>query len=236
VTTIITSVFEAQRGYYGDLYRVWEYSVKKHMPNATILCLNEKPALPTGRNANYSALTARLNSWVAAAEKTDDDIIFMDVDMVVLGDLSTVFDEFQFDIAYTGRKNRKHPLNGGILFVRNGAQGFIRKWARINNVFYKDGKLHKIWRRKCRGMNQPALWYLIKHPEKHHKKMLSLPCSIYNACEPEWPRMTDAVKVIHLKKIGRRVIDSAYQPKRAGAMKAVGIWREYEQEARGCEK
>lgn len=202
------------------------------MPDANILVLNETPPLPTGRNDNYSALTARLNSWVGAAENTKGDIIFMDVDMVVLGDLAKVFEQYEFDIAYTGRHNKKHPINGGVLFVRDGAQGFIRKWARINNLFYRDGKLHKIWRKKCRGMNQPALWYLIKHPEKHHKKLLSLPCLMYNACEPEWPYITDAVQVIHLKKIGRRVIDSNYKPKRVGALKAVDIWRGLEEESR----
>jgi hypothetical protein len=233
--TIITSAFEAKRGYYGDLYRVWEYSVRNHMPGAEIVCLNETPRLPKGRNDNYAALTARLNSWVGAAEKTKGNIIFMDVDMVVRADLFKAFDDFEFDIAYTGRRNRKHPLNGGILFVRDGAQDFIRKWASINNVFFRDLKLHKIWRKKCRGMNQPALWYLIKHPEKHGKKMLSLPCSIYNACEPEWAGMGDEAQVIHLKKIGRRVIDAGYKPKRAGAMRAVEIWREYEEAAR-CEK
>jgi hypothetical protein len=236
MATIITSVFEAKRGYYGDLFKVWQYSVRKHMPDVDILVLNETPKLPTGRNNNYSALTARLNSWVAAAEKTKGDIIFMDVDMVVLGNLFTVFDEYDFDIAYTGRVSKAHPINGGILFVRDGAQGFIKTWARVNRKFYHNKKLHSVWRKKCRGMNQPALWYLINNPGKHGKKTLSLPCLKYNACEPEWPRMGNDVQVIHLKKIGRRVIDSNYKPVRPGADKAVAIWRKYEGEANECER
>jgi hypothetical protein len=228
--TIITSVFEAKAAdKFGDLYKVWEYSIRKHMPDVDILCLNETPILPTARNANYNALTARLNSWVIAAEKTKGDIIFMDVDTVVLGDLFKVFDQYQFDIAYTGRRNRKHPINGGILFVRDGAQDFIRVWSSVNNKFYHDGALHKVWRKKCRGMNQPALWYLIKHPEKHGKKLVSLPCLIYNACEPEWPYMTDEVQMIHLKKV-RRLVASG-QTDNAGADKVIKIWRKYEGEA-----
>jgi hypothetical protein len=179
-------------------------------------------------------MTARLNSWAKAAEEIPGDLILCDVDLIFRADLFKVFAQYDFDIAYTSRKSRSKPLNGGIVFVRDRARGFVRQWAAVNARMFADRKLHNAWRRHCRGMNQPALLYLIKNPEKHGLKILALPCLTFNACDQEWKRMGDDVQVVHLKRALRRVL-TGRDKLPTGAARAVALWREYEREAQ-CEK
>ena len=233
MSTIITSVFKTKRGNYEDLFRVFDYSARKFMPEAEIKVIR-KMTIPKGRNQNYSAMTARLESWVPVVNKTKGNIILCDVDLIFRADLFKVFDDYDFDVAYTNRNSKSKPLNGGIIFIRDGAQVFVKTWAEVNRKLYSDIALHQRWRKKCRGMNQPSLYYLIKNPEKHGLKIIGLPCSIYNACNQEWATMPEDVQVIHLKKALRYVINGkAKLP--AGADRAIAIWREMEREAT-CEK
>jgi len=224
--TIITSVFETKRGNYEELLRVFEYSAKKHMPKAKIIVVRNIPHL-TGRGNTYDDMTNRLDSWVPVVSKIKDNIILCDVDIVFRGDLFKVFDRFKFDVAYTGRKSRKKPINGGIVFIRNGAQGFVKKWAAINRKMFYNKVFHNQWRRQCCGMNQPAFWYLLRHQYVHRCRMLQLPCLIYNACEDEWPRMKDNAQAIHLKRDLRLAVAGKGKPPK-GADKALAIWRKYE--------
>jgi hypothetical protein len=233
MASIITSVFETSRGNYDRLYKVFEYSALKHMPQAEIICLREVN-MQKRRNNTYSAMTARLDQWADIAGKVKGDIIFADADIVFTGDMFKVFDKFDFDIAYTKRKHRKRPINGGIVFVRDGSQAFIELWARVNRKMYLKPKLHAVWKKKCSGMNQPSFWYLLKHPEKHPYKMLGLPCQIYNACENEWGKINADIQAVHLKRTLRRVVEGKDRM-RPEYQKAIQIWKQYEREAT-CEK
>ena len=229
--TIITSVFETVRGNYDDLLRVFLYSAHKHMTDADINVIR-KVDMVKGRNNALNAMTARLNSWVAPVEKTKGNIILCDVDLIFRADLFKVFDDYNFDVAYTSRKSKSKPINGGMVFIRDGSQDFIRTWAAVNAKMFTDRAFHARWRHKCRGMNQPSFWYLIKNPAKHGKNIVSVPCLRYNACDQEWATMPDDVQVIHLKLALRRVVNGKDEMPR-GAERAVKIWKEYEREARG---
>ena len=234
MSTLITSIFESERGNYDDMLRVFLYSARKHMPGAAIKVVREI-TMPSGRSNAYNAMTARLNSWVKAVEDTKGNIILCDVDLVFRADIFKVFDKFKFDIAYTGRKSHNKPINGGVVFIRDGAQGFVRTWAAVNAKMFKDIELHNKWRHKCCGMNQPAFFYLMRYKEKHGFKMLEIPCLVYNACEAEWPKMTESVQVIHLKRDLRLAVKGEGSIP-MGAERAIAIWRKAEQESRSCEK
>lgn len=228
--TIITSVFETKRGNYEELLRVFLYSAKKHMPNARVIVVRDIPACH-GRSVAYNAMTSRLDSWVPVVLKTKGDIILCDVDLIFRADLFKVFKLYKFNVAYTGRASRKKPINGGVVFVRDGAQKFVKLWAAVNHKMFKDKAFHNQWRRLCCGMNQPAFWYLLKHPHKHRMRMLQIPCLKYNACEAEWPKMRDDVQVIHLKRDLRLAVRGKGKvPK--GADRALAIWRKYEEGSR----
>lgn len=233
MSTIITSVFETERGNYEDLLRVFRYSAHKHMPTAAIEVIR-KVVMCSGRKVAYNAMTARLNSWVKAVEETRGNIIICDVDLIFRANLFKVFDQYQFDIAYTGRKSKRKPINGGVVFIRDGAQKFVRLWAKVNAKMFKDIGFHNKWRKKCCGMNQPAFYYLVRHKEKYGLNMIEIPCLKYNACENEWPKMADDVQVVHLKRDLRRAV-SGKDKTPAGAERAVAMWRKYEREA-SCEK
>lgn len=225
--TIITSVFETKRGNYEELLRVFTYSAKKHMPNAKIVVVRDVPK-SRGRGNTYDAMTNRLDSWVPVVLKTKGNIILCDVDLIFRADLFKVFSLYKFNVAYTGRKSRKKPINGGIVFIRDGSQSFIQKWAHVNRKMFHNPKFHNQWRRLCCGMNQPAFWYLLKHPHKHRMKMVQLPCLKYNACEPEWAAMRSDVQVIHLKRDLRLAVRGKSVKLPKGANKAIAMWSKYE--------
>jgi len=226
-TTLITSCFETQRGYYGDLLKVFKYSAGLHMPDVNIIVIDKQPEIDMSRGNTYGAMTARLNQWAEVIGGVKGNIILADVDMVFLDDVTHVFHEYEFDVAYTSRKSKFKPINGGIIFIRDGAQDFIKIWAVINNKMHSDPLFHNQWRKKYKGMNQPALGYLIEKPHKHKFKMKALPCSVYNACDQEWKRIDGNTKVIHLKKALRKALDG--EPIK-GAEKALEIWKKYEEE------
>jgi len=106
------------------------------------------------------------------------------------------------------------------------ARRFIQLWHEVNVKFFKNPKLHQIWRKRYRGMNQPAFGYLLKHPEKHGCRMQAIPCLKYNACDQEWARIGDDVLAVHLKKALRKcALHGGPIPK--GAKKAMTIWHKY---------
>jgi len=226
--TLITSCFETQRGYYGDLLKVFKYSAGLHMPDVNIIVIDKQPEIDMSRGNTYGAMTARLNQWADIIGSIKGDIILADVDMVFLDDITEVFDNYKFDVAYTSRKSKFKPINGGIVFIRDGAQKFVKLWAAVNNKMHFNPILHNKWRKKYKGMNQPALGYLIENSKKHKYKMFALPCKIYNACDQEWKSIDEKTKVIHLKRALRKALDG--EPIK-GAEKALEIWRDFESRA-----
>ena len=116
--TIITAAFSTNRGIYDNFRKVFYYSVKKHMPNAEIICLTEVPKINRSRGNTYAAMTERLNMWKEAVKDITGNIILCDIDIVFLSDMFTAFDDFDFDVAYTKRGGHHKPINGGAVFVR----------------------------------------------------------------------------------------------------------------------
>lgn len=230
--TIVTSVFESSRGNYEDLLRVFLYSAKRHMPEAEVKVVRDVPDRK-GRSQAYNAMTSRLDSWVPVVNKILGDTILCDVDLVFRADLFEVFNKFDFDIAYTGRVSTRKPINGGVVFIRDGSQSFVEKWSQVNFNMFSDEKFHSKWQKFCCGMNQPAFWYLLKNPSLHGCRMLEIPCLQYNACEDEWPKMSDDVQVVHLKQALRVVAKGKGKVSTPrGAERAIAMWKEYDEESK----
>jgi hypothetical protein len=224
MTTIITSCFETQRGHYGDLLKVFKYTASLYMPDADLIVIDKQPVIDMSRGNTYGAMTARLNQWSEIIQDIKGNIILADVDMFFLDDITDVFNKYDFDVAYTARRSKWKPINGGMVFIRDGAQKFVNIWAKVNNKMHRDIEYHNKWRKKYKGMNQPALGYLIENPHKHGMKLKALPCLEYNACDQEWKHINENTKVIHLKRALRKALDG--KPVK-GSEKILEMWRGY---------
>ena len=166
---------------YNILSRVLEYSIKKNCPDADLemLRINPPGRYPTKRC--FAANTLKMQKWIEIMEKTNDDIVFLDCDMLVLQDISDIFNN-DFDIGLTVRGNGSIPYNGGVVFAKNtkDAHSFMHLWNKTNIELYNDSKKHNYWRntKGYAGMNQAALGYLLE--EKIYKaKSLFISRPIY---------------------------------------------------------
>jgi len=229
---------------YDKLSRVLEYSIKKNCPGAEFKLI--RIAAPTSWRTKkcFASNTVKLQRWVEEMEATDDDIIFLDCDMIVLRDLHDAF-KMDFDVALTVNGTGSIPYNGGAVFCHNtqAARDFIRLWNKCNIELYNDMRKHLKWRTKYAGMNQAALGYMLETNAAKPHDMLSdtrkikasesivnikrLPCSIWNVCKNDWRTMNDKMYILHVKSALR----TAVLDPRANAMyfrafsAAIKIWR-----------
>jgi len=241
---IITVSFDfAGRSSYLRLLEVFRYSVQKHMPDVKMeIWKTNPPKKRNDRNTGVVTNTAKLGLWLEAMEKTNEDIILMDCDMLVIGDLSLAF-QYEFDIAHTCRHTIEHgrnriPINGGVMFIRHNERSynFMRRMKEVNDKMYLDPKFHHPYRVKYAGMNQAAYGYMLEHPKEHNAKILALSCQEWNLCNTEWHLFDEYTKCIHYKSRLRRAAlgQSTYY---APAMRPfVQLWKAYETEMKTGQK
>lgn len=234
--TIVCVVFDYLKNDYKTMFSVLKKSIAYHIPDAKVILVTDMPQIEVNERINkhkkykYASFRAKMEVWASMVD-IDDDIVFMDADMVLDGDISHVF-KSEFDIAVTVRRHKKKNVNSGIVFVKNTkrAKGFIRTWCETDRRMYQDKDLHDLWSKKYEGMNQASLGYMLHHYGK--VSILCLPCVVYNSCEIEWKNMNRKTCVIHLKTPLRDVIqgkDSIVktEKKYRGATRAYEIWRKY---------
>ncbi len=238
---IITVQFDHKgRDDYRRLLEVFLYSAKKHMPHVAIeIIKSEPPQKRDDRNTGLVNNTAKAGLWIAAMEraKPGTNLMFMDCDLLVLGDMTEAFRLHKFDLAYTTRATVEHgkhriPINGGVMFVRNNEKSiaFMKKWREINDAMYMDPAFHRPWRDKYAGMNQSAFGYMLETPGIHECQMLALPCARYNLCNTEWHLINQGPLCIHIKSKLRRAClgqSGLIAPLMREPMR---IWRAYERE------
>lgn len=153
-------------------------------------------------------MISRSSAWLEFVENTSAHTIFLDSDILINGELRSVFDQ-DFDVALTYRAgDKKWPINAGINFAHGrrlaGAARFHRKWLRRFRAHHHGSG---VW-----GGDQDALRELFSAVDFGRDdcfayvlddlKVLFLPCSTYNfstsyACEMDghYP----AKKVLHFK-------------------------------------
>lgn len=241
---IISVVFEFDNhGKYEKMSKVLEHSIKKNCPSVDFELIKINPPKVKSSKRMYEANTVKLELWLEKLKQTKDDVIFMDCDMMVLGDLQEAFDyKSEWDVSYTFRDNKKYtalPMNAGIMFVRNNKRSvaFIEKWAEVNALMYKDiiennGRtLHAKWRNIYAGMNQAAWGYLVEECE-FDAKLRAIPCAKWNACGESWERVDDETKVVHIKS-GLRTAVLSRMPLNyiiKNVRKCTKIWRDFARE------
>lgn len=215
---------------YSKMAKVWEYSIKKVMPDVTVELIKIDPPHWEVKKS-YTSNTVKLDLWYKSLEATNENIIFMDCDMFVLGEMESAFDN-DFDIGYTKRTKCRIPYNGGVVFCKNtnAAKDFILLWKEINYKMFKDPKFHRHWHDKYAGMNQSAFGYILEKCN-FKAKLKEFPCKIYNACCEDWLGINqETTKAVHVKsRLRRDVFDSCMSQTRY--RKAVTMWYRLAKEA-----
>jgi hypothetical protein len=189
---------------YARLLAVFKTSIHENMPAAQI---DEIILSPKSKNISenwvYTSNSLKLRAWVEYLEKTDDDVIFADCDMLCLGDGTVAFREYDFDVAITGRANpglNQTPMNGGIVFVRpnDRSRAFFRAWLETNELLRNNPTLHAHYRRRWAGMNQAGYMMNKGYPDC---KLITLPLQRWNATDSYWPRIDDNTVFVHIKSV-----------------------------------
>lgn len=226
---------------YKRLLDVFIYSIQKHMPDVTPeITYCNPPQKVSNRNTGLITNTAKLAHWVQSMEncKDGDEIIFADCDLLALGNMFSVFDDFDFDIAHTVRYGAEQgrtriPINGGVLPVRvsDRTKHFMREYKRINDEMYMNPEFHSSYRLKYAGMNQSAYGYLLENPAMHDCKIISIPCQKWNLCNTEFLLFNSDTRCIHFKS-GLRRSALGQAPVNGQIKQFVDLWRKYEAEAR----
>lgn len=232
---IITTQFDYDGGDdYKRLLNVFVYSAKKNMPHYKLeVVRTAPPARNEIRTEGLINNTAKLAIWIDAMERTDEDFIFMDCDMLIKKDMSSAWNH-KFDIAYTMLKQAKININGGVMFVRNNDRSrfFMRKMKEVNDQMYMIPEMHWPYRQKYAGMNQAAFGYMLEHPDEGGGCILTpLPCHIYNCCNSEWNNYNDDTLCIHYKSGLRRAALGQADSRVTSQMKPLAdLWKRYERE------
>jgi len=222
---------------YERLLDVFVFSARKNMPHCDIEIIKTSPPKKADdRSTGLVTNTAKLALWIDAMNRTDEDFIFMDCDMLIIRDMSDAF-EHDFDIGYTERhpvrNNKRIPINGGVMFIKNNERSrqFLQRMMEINDEMYVNPNFHGRYRMKYAGMNQSAFGYMLENPKEHNAKLKAFPCQIYNVCNTEWHIFDENSRAIHYKSALRRA--ALGQPDRnitPMMTPFVKLWKFYESE------
>ena len=224
---------------YEKMAKVLEYSAKKNCPGIPFKMLRHEAPKTINRKTCFASNNLKLQKWVSILDSVNDDIIFLDCDMVILRDLSMAFDDPDFDIGITTLESatERLPFNGGTVIVRNNekARAFMRKWLEIDCRMYKDENFHYKYREKYAGMNQASLGYLFEHMKEHGAKIKHFDRHEWNHCRDNWKISDNGMgpRILHIKSQTRKnvflptpiiLLDQKVR-------KAVQIWRQLADEA-----
>ena len=233
---VVTAWFDMPgQNRYKRLLDVFLYSVKKNMPDATLEVLNIKPMRGVGIDQHLANNRAKMETW-AQIDITEPTIL-ADCDMLVLQDLSVAFDVVE-DVGLTYRTADFPPRNGGMIFLQPtvNANRFLKQWNKVDRFLYGHRIVHELYRKKYAGMNQASLGYLLESGILPTLNVTELPCSIWNACNEDWPNISRKTKAVHIKGKnqlrGDALSDKPIEDIEPSRRKAVMLWRQYEREAK----
>ena len=205
------------------MLEVLKLSFQENMPESRLEVHLVKPPIKGGKSWTITANNHKLPLWNDIVQSATEPVALIDCDMMLLGDISDVFDE-DYDVAYTVRPGPL-PFNAGAMFVRptEPARDYFTRWLAINNKMYSDVHFHGAYRRKYGGLNQAAMGYLLEQNE-YHAKVRTLPGRKYNACHGQWGVPEN--KLVHIKDKLRRSMFGE-QPVQASMKKIVKKWHSY---------
>jgi hypothetical protein len=247
---IIVNVFDYPgENTYAKLSKVLEYSLKKNCPSIPYEFNHSPHPTKIKDKKSHASNAFKLERWLETMERVNDDIIFLDADMLVLKDLSDCFDD-DFDIGITAlpgfqqllgaapgtRRDpprERIPYNGGVMLARNNeaARNFMRELNRIDLAMYNDHRLHDRYRAKYAGMNQAAMGCLLETQTVARVKFFD--CREWNSCRDQWVVDEKTCRILHIKSRTRKnvFLPTAISLIDPCMRNAVAIWRRYAQEA-----
>lgn len=213
--------------------QVLEYSVQQNCPTADFVHIKAEPhvhikGIPTHCPANAHKKV----HWADIVhENPGQEIVLLDCDTLVLGDLQKVFDQHEFDISYTVRNHRVR-INAGVMFVRSthATRRFFDKWNTHMAKLLSDDERPKLQNRlrKYAGLDQAALTESLQSID-FPLKTLELPCETYNSVDQTWHKFDESTQVLHIKGQLRRfaVLDDVDPAKHPRFSEPMRVWREY---------
>jgi len=220
MTTIHTTYTnDSENNFYNILLETYEKSIRFNMSNSNIIKdeliigKNKKPKLPSSKLFPHRIISKeyyktpiyklKIEYQKDIVNKTNDNIILSDCDMLMLNSVEDVFN-LDFDIAFTTRENLF--LNTGIIFIKSPGEKikeFFEKWnEKVNYLYRNPDKLEKNKKRFTNGLNQCSLGLILEEYENKNKKNLKikyLPSSIYNSCQDTWETLNDETRIVHIK-------------------------------------
>lgn len=205
---ILTVIFGTRLNRY---LRAWEESVVENCPKATIEVIEgEVPPRKEGWPGWAPDNHYKLEIWRDALYESNENIVLMDADTLVLRDLTSAFRGKSYDIAFTERPG-KLPLNGGVVFVRPNERSreFFDRWCEIDQHLLENRQAFEIAKKRHHGMNQASLVQLLD--EEHGADIKRLPCRTWNNCDQTWHEFDETTAVLHVKGHFRELLD-AYAP------------------------
>lgn len=215
---------------YDRLAAVWKYSAQKAHPEAKVDLIH-LPS-PKRHTSHQERNHIKLKVWRNEVLNSEEDIVLMDVDMLVLKDISHIFDK-SFDVCYTKRVGTKMPLNGGVLFVKSTdlAKHFFKKWYKQDETVLRSRGNFGTFVHRYGGQNQASFGYMLEKG-KHPAKIIHVPCPIYNCCNESWKDVDDTTRVIHCKGPLKRYLSGANPNKnlRPEQERIVKLWKIFEEE------
>lgn len=224
------------------LAAVFAHTARMHCPAWRLeLDVLPEPVVKPGQSPAHVANTAKLEYWCDVVERAadGDELLLIDVDTAILKPLDDIWDQ-PFDVAYTERaKGWRHPLNGGVVFVRATppARAFVAGWRDENRRMATDKLYHREWRKRYAGINQAAFGALLERPGCQGALQLrAIPCQVWNCEDSTWTTFDpDVTRVLHVKSGLRRAIFGLGGAMQPFMKRLVKLWRQLEVEVR-CER
>jgi hypothetical protein len=196
------------------------------MPNVKFIEKKIQPPVNRSkRDLNFMYNGVKLRLWVEFLEKTKENVIFADCDMMALQSAEHAFD-IPFDVAYTARtKIKRIPMNGGIMMARptKAAKSFFREMLEVNDRMFKDLRFHHIWRCKYAGMNQAAFGYTLNEG-KSKAKLHEYKTIEWNAVDCDWQYINEKTVFLHTKSKLRKIVLGEIKMK-PEYMHAANLWK-----------
>lgn len=163
-------------------------------------------------NDAIKLISSKTLIWEYASRlKMDEILVFIDVDMLILKNLSPIIEKSDFDIIFT-KKNEVYPINTGIMVCKNSKKvhAFFKLWKDETKKILSDETLFAQTSSQdfpYGGSDQMALYKILNFNIKKENYTLpikgeiinvkSMPCSVLN--ETNSTKIKNYTHVIHYK-------------------------------------
>ncbi len=158
----------------------------------------------------------------------DDDVLFLDSDMLLNGPLTELFEGADYDIALTVRDDADMPVNGGFLLLRHRraevARRFFDEYLRLFREVYAG---EAAWYGDQRALRDAIGWTGTGATSQVEARIRLLPCERYNHTPGDRIRKVlrpqGDKRVLHFKGDRKRLMSLFWYAWLAGLPKPVGI-------------